>query len=104
MNDTFGHEVGDAVIIRTGTRLQAHVNGFGYAARTGGEEFTVVMIGTPYGLRKRIATLPPKAVVNASDDPPWPRSASAQRRYLSSHIRKSSITTSSPEQSLRPII
>lgn len=44
------------------------MNGFGYAARTGGEEFTVVMIGTPYGLRKRIATLP-KAVVNASDDP-----------------------------------
>ncbi|MCW0190352.1 MAG: diguanylate cyclase [Rhodococcus sp.] len=68
VNDTFGHEVGDAVIIRTGTRLQEHVNGFGYAARTGGEEFTVVMIGTPYGLRKRIATLP-KAVVNASDDP-----------------------------------
>lgn len=68
VNDTFGHEVGDAVIIRTGTRLQAHVNGFGYAARTGGEEFTVVMIGTPYGLRKRIATLP-KAVVSTSDSP-----------------------------------
>lgn len=68
VNDTFGHEVGDAVISRTGTRLQEHVNGFGYAARTGGEEFTVVMIGTPYGLRKRIATLP-KAVVNASDRP-----------------------------------
>ena len=64
VNDTFGHEVGDAVIIRTGTRLQAHVNGFGYAARTGGEEFTVVMIGTPYGLRKRIATLPKAVTTN----------------------------------------
>ncbi|KJF25206.1 GGDEF domain-containing protein [Rhodococcus sp. AD45-ID] len=68
VNDAYGHEVGDTVIIRTGNRLQQHVNGFGYAARTGGEEFTLVMIGTPYGLRKRIATLP-RAVVEATDAP-----------------------------------
>ncbi|MFE5790906.1 GGDEF domain-containing protein [Rhodococcus erythropolis] len=68
VNDTYGHEVGDTVIIRTGMRLQDHVNGFGYAARTGGEEFTIVMMGSPQGLRKRVATLP-KSVVETSDAP-----------------------------------
>lgn len=69
VNDAFGHEVGDAVIARTGARLQRHVSGFGYAARTGGEEFTLVMVGTPFELRRRIATLP-GAVTAHSDTPP----------------------------------
>lgn len=68
VNDAYGHDVGDTVIIRTANRLQQHVNGFGYVARTGGEEFTIVMIGTPYGLRKRIATLP-RAAIEPTDAP-----------------------------------
>lgn len=68
VNDAYGHEVGDTVITRTGNRLQKHVNGFGYVARTGGEEFTIIMIGAPYDLRKRIATLP-RVSLDAADAP-----------------------------------
>ncbi|MFE5790804.1 GGDEF domain-containing protein [Rhodococcus erythropolis] len=68
INDTYGHGVGDAVIIRTGTRLQEHVDGFGYVARTGGEEFTVVLIGIPERLRKQANSLP-ESVVDPSDSP-----------------------------------
>jgi two-component system, cell cycle response regulator len=43
INDTHGHAAGDEVLIRTSNRLEASLGGDGLLARTGGEEFTVLM-------------------------------------------------------------
>ncbi|MEU8895877.1 GGDEF domain-containing protein [Nocardia sp. NPDC048505] len=42
VNDTFGHPLGDEVLIHTAQRLWAAVEGDTLVARTGGEEFVVV--------------------------------------------------------------
>lgn len=42
VNDTLGHAVGDAVLIRTARRIRASVRGDAVVARWGGEEFLVV--------------------------------------------------------------
>ncbi|HEY6757936.1 MAG TPA: GGDEF domain-containing protein [Baekduia sp.] len=46
INDRFGHEVGDRVLERAAAVLQATVRATDVVARTGGEEFVVVMVGT----------------------------------------------------------
>jgi diguanylate cyclase (GGDEF)-like protein len=46
INDRFGHAAGDAAIRRFGTLVAAEVHGDDVAARTGGEEFTVLLYGT----------------------------------------------------------
>jgi diguanylate cyclase (GGDEF)-like protein len=46
INDRFGHDVGDRVLARTASVLQAQVRGTDVVARTGGEEFVIVMAGT----------------------------------------------------------
>lgn len=43
VNDTYGHPVGDAVLKEFGAVLRAHVRDGDVVARTGGEEFGVVM-------------------------------------------------------------
>lgn len=54
VNDTFGHDVGDAVLRRVADLLQAAVPADGaralggsFAARMGGEEFLLVLVDTP---------------------------------------------------------
>ena len=42
VNDTLGHAVGDAVLIRTARRIRASVGGAAVVVRWGGEEFLVV--------------------------------------------------------------
>lgn len=42
VNDTFGHECGDAVLICLADRLKTHMSGRGAAIRWGGEEFLLV--------------------------------------------------------------
>jgi diguanylate cyclase (GGDEF)-like protein len=42
VNDTFGHLVGDEVLIRSARRIKAAVRGSALVARVGGEEFVVV--------------------------------------------------------------
>lgn len=42
-NDTFGHDVGDAVLREFSARLASNTRPSDYACRQGGEEFTVVM-------------------------------------------------------------
>ncbi|WCB92230.1 hypothetical protein DSM104299_00920 [Baekduia alba] len=46
INDRFGHEVGDQVLARAARLLEATVRATDVVARTGGEEFVVVMLGT----------------------------------------------------------
>jgi diguanylate cyclase (GGDEF)-like protein len=46
VNDRFGHDVGDRVLARAAAVMQAHVRASDVVARTGGEEFVVVMPAT----------------------------------------------------------
>lgn len=43
VNDTFGHDAGDAVLRRLGLVLQGHVRGSDIACRIGGEEFALLL-------------------------------------------------------------
>ena len=43
INDTFGHDAGDAVLRRLGLVLQGHVRGSDIACRIGGEEFALLL-------------------------------------------------------------
>jgi diguanylate cyclase (GGDEF)-like protein len=46
LNDTYGHDAGDAVLKRVGSALDASVRSGDIACRYGGEEFMVVLAGT----------------------------------------------------------
>ncbi|MFI8569255.1 GGDEF domain-containing protein [Rhodococcus sp. NPDC078407] len=45
VNDRYGHDQGDAVIVLVAERLCGHVGTSGVVARTGGEEFVAVLVG-----------------------------------------------------------
>ncbi len=47
VNDGYGHAAGDAVLRHLGNLLRRHVRAADLACRTGGEEFTVVLPGSP---------------------------------------------------------
>ncbi|MET7771385.1 GGDEF domain-containing protein [Nocardia sp. NPDC005366] len=51
VNDTFGHRVGDTVLIRTARRLRAAADTDAVVARTGGEEFVIAAPITPADAR-----------------------------------------------------
>jgi diguanylate cyclase (GGDEF)-like protein len=45
INDTFGHAMGDAVIVETGERLRRAAEGYAEVARMGGDEFMLIARG-----------------------------------------------------------
>jgi diguanylate cyclase (GGDEF)-like protein len=45
VNDTFGHSMGDAVLVETSRRLSRIVGGDDLLARLGGDEFVLLMVG-----------------------------------------------------------
>lgn len=47
INDTFGHAVGDAVLVRSARRIKSAVRGSALVARIGGEEFVIVDLVEP---------------------------------------------------------
>lgn len=47
INDTFGHAVGDEVLIRSARRIKSAVRGSALVARVGGEEFVIVDLTEP---------------------------------------------------------
>ncbi|TCS35179.1 diguanylate cyclase (GGDEF)-like protein [Paucimonas lemoignei] len=54
-NDTFGHAAGDALLRAIGKMLQEAMRGSDLACRYGGEEFTVILPGTPLQAAATIA-------------------------------------------------
>ncbi len=46
INDTFGHDAGDAFLVETSSRLQSAVRSTDRVARLGGDEFSILLIGT----------------------------------------------------------
>ncbi|MDL2345151.1 GGDEF domain-containing protein [Deinococcus sp. MIMF12] len=54
-NDTFGHEAGDAVLVRVGAALRDLVPPGAVPARPGGEEFTLLLPGLDTGAAAELA-------------------------------------------------
>ncbi len=73
VNDTHGHDVGDAVIRECAARLRKTVRGIDLACRFGGEEFVVIMPDTDIAIaevvaeRIRLAVCGEPVVVNAGE-------------------------------------
>ena len=47
VNDTYGHQVGDNVLVTIASLLKQHARGSDIVCRYGGEEFLLVFLGTP---------------------------------------------------------
>ena len=58
INDTFGHAVGDNVILKIVSLIQSNIDGIDIAARYGGEEFGLILVGKgemeAYNIAERI--------------------------------------------------
>lgn len=68
INDTFGHDAGDRVLVETGSRLVAATRSVDRVCRVGGDEFAVLCapIDGAEGLQElvtRIRSLPPRPVL-----------------------------------------
>jgi diguanylate cyclase (GGDEF)-like protein len=69
INDTFGHPIGDDVLIRTARRIESAVRGRALVARIGGEEFVVIDVTEP-GQTQRTAERVRCAVAEPADHAP----------------------------------
>lgn len=61
INDTFGHAVGDEVLVRSARRIKSVISGGALAARIGGEEFVIVYLSGP-GATEHVAERVRRAV------------------------------------------
>ena len=73
VNDTWGHDTGDRVLVEFAQRIQRNVRGIDLAARQGGEEFVVMMPDTDRVTAAQIAERLRKAVADAPFDPDGPQ-------------------------------
>lgn len=55
INDTHGHDAGDAVLRELAGRLRSHVRGLDMVCRLGGEEFLILMPETPVSAAGKVA-------------------------------------------------
>lgn len=54
INDEYGHEGGDQFIVHVANAIKSQIQGHGYAARFGGDEFTVCLPGVTLSSLKKI--------------------------------------------------
>lgn len=54
INDNFGHDAGDRVLVKLASILQQHTKGRDLVARWGGEEFSLILFDTPVDLAARL--------------------------------------------------
>jgi diguanylate cyclase (GGDEF)-like protein len=55
VNDAFGHEAGDLVLMEVAALLKGHIRGSDIACRFGGEEFALILADTTLGSAQRKA-------------------------------------------------
>jgi two-component system cell cycle response regulator len=65
VNDTYGHDVGDEVLVEIAYRLRENVRPMDIVCRPGGEEFLVIMPDTPGDLACAAAERIRRAVASA---------------------------------------
>jgi two-component system cell cycle response regulator len=68
VNDTHGHDIGDAVLREFALRLRRNIRGVDLACRFGGEEFVVLMPDTDYRQAQGVAERVRMAVAEADFD------------------------------------
>ena len=69
VNDTHGHDIGDAVLREFADRLRRNIRGVDLACRFGGEEFVVLMPDTDYAQAQGVAERVRNAVADRSFEP-----------------------------------
>ena len=55
INDTYGHQVGDKVLVRISNILQKQVRKTDYVSRWGGEEFSILLVNTDVDKAEQVA-------------------------------------------------
>ncbi|MDO0976391.1 GGDEF domain-containing protein [Mycolicibacterium frederiksbergense] len=68
INDSYGHPIGDEVLIRSARRIKAAVRGSALVARVGGEEFVVIDLAEP-GRTERESDRVRDAIAAPADPP-----------------------------------
>ena len=68
VNDTYGHDIGDAVLREFALRLRRNIRGVDLACRYGGEEFVVLMPDTDFRQAEGVAERVRMAVAERSFD------------------------------------
>jgi len=76
VNDTFGHDVGDHVLLEFAGRLAANVRAVDAACRYGGEEFVVIMPGADLDAARSVAERVRRSVMEEPVSMPGPGAAS----------------------------
>ena len=73
VNDSFGHAVGDRVLVAVADRLREIVPPTGAVARLGGDEFAVLLTGTPAAVRRAVAAVSAMGEVSVPVGGAWAR-------------------------------
>ena len=66
VNDTYGHKVGDELLVAVATELQHRLRGTDMVARLGGDEFAVVLPGTTAEDARKVATTLGEAIASCA--------------------------------------